>query len=392
MGGTMESGEADEPYTDQRLQTKAKHFILKNYLQELAYKVLRFTDLTFVDGFSGPWKTETEDFADSSFMIAIKALRQAQADILASDGVRRKIRLFLSENNPKSFAKLQAAVAPHHRPDEAFEIETFSGDFEDAIPHIERAIGRSFPLIFIDPTGWTGFGLDKIKCLFARPKVEVLINYMHAFISRFVYSDDPPTVASLDPILGGPGWIDRLDPTLERGLAAEKLFRENLRAAGNFQFVVSTRIDKSTEDRPHFFLVYGTKDQRGLKAFREIEFKGLREHVKARADAKERKKVEREGRYDLFADMEAERQEAAFEDIVGDQKKLARDDLVATLKLRGPFKFPDVVAALLQAYMLRETNVKDICVELAGEGVIENTWGNGRHKPKDETIIKLVAA
>jgi hypothetical protein len=40
--------------------------------------------------------------------------------------------------------------------------------------------------------------------------------------------------------------------------------------------------------------------------------------------------------------------------------------------------------------MLRETNVKDICVTLAKDGRIENTWGSGNRKPKDDTVIKLI--
>ena len=39
--------------------------------------------------------------------------------------------------------------------------------------------------------------------------------------------------------------------------------------------------------------------------------------------------------------------------------------------------------------MLRETNVKDVSVELAGEGKIENTWGGGTRKPNDRTQITL---
>jgi hypothetical protein len=38
---------------------------------------------------------------------------------------------------------------------------------------------------------------------------------------------------------------------------------------------------------------------------------------------------------------------------------------------------------------LRETNVKDICVELAKTGKIENTWGIGNRKPRDEDLIRL---
>ena len=43
--------------------------------------------------------------------------------------------------------------------------------------------------------------------------------------------------------------------------------------------------------------------------------------------------------------------------------------------------------------MLRETNVKDVCVELAKKGKVENTWRlGGRSKPTDRTVIKLASA
>ena len=52
-------------------------------------------------------------------------------------------------------------------------------------------------------------------------------------------------------------------------------------------------------------------------------------------------------------------------------------------------KFADLVELLLQAFMLRETNVKDICVDLAKEGSIQRTWGIGNRKPNDGTIVEL---
>jgi hypothetical protein len=42
--------------------------------------------------------------------------------------------------------------------------------------------------------------------------------------------------------------------------------------------------------------------------------------------------------------------------------------------------------------MLRQTNVKDICVDLAKAGKIENTWGSGNRKPRNETMIRLTAS
>jgi three-Cys-motif partner protein len=376
-----------DPYKD-REQTKAKHFILRRYLQALAFKVLRFSDITYVDGFSGPWETQTEDFADSSFKIAIEVLRDAQQKILTQTGRRPTIRCFFSENNPKAHTQLAEAVAPFHKPEENFEIRTFDSSFEDAVPKIQAFIGHSFPLIFIDPTGWTGYPFDKIKPLFDRPKCEVLINFMYDFVNRAASMSDPKTIASLDPILGGPNWENRLDIALPRGQAVEKLFRDTLRSVGNFDYVVSTRIDRPTIDRPHFFIAYGTKSRDGLKEFREIEYAALRAHARDRANAKERKREDKTGARDLFAGIDADIQELTIDDIVSEHKALATQELLAALKDFG-LDFFLVWTMLLQTYMLRVTNVKDICVELARAGKIENTWGGGNRKPRDEDKIKL---
>ena len=104
-----------DPYSG-REQTKAKHFILKSYLQALVFKVLRSWDVTYVDGFSGPWETKTENFSDSSFMIAISVLQDAQKIILEQTGKGRRIRCFFSESDGESFAQLQRAVAKFHKP------------------------------------------------------------------------------------------------------------------------------------------------------------------------------------------------------------------------------------------------------------------------------------
>jgi hypothetical protein len=85
-----------DPYFG-REQTKAKHFILRRYLQALAFKILRFFDITYVDGFSGPWETKTEDFVDSSFMIAIAS---------------QNILLILEEFGPISFLEMWEMILP----------------------------------------------------------------------------------------------------------------------------------------------------------------------------------------------------------------------------------------------------------------------------------------
>ncbi len=315
-----------DPYSG-REQTRAKHFILKSYLQALAFKVLTFSDVTYIDGFSGPWETKTVNFSDSSFMIAITVLQDAQKHILDRTGIRRRIKCFFSESDSEAYAQLKGAVAEFHRPQEGFEIKTFEGKFEDAVADVQSFVGVSFPLIFIDPTGWTGYPFDKIKPLFALAKCEVLINFMYDFINRFAYAD-AEIIASMAPILGGPDWPNRVDPNLPRGLAVEKLFRETLKSSGDFKFVVSTKIDKTTAERPHFFIAYGTKSADGLKTFRQIEYEALRKHAKNRANAMERQREQRLSATDMFAGYQAELKELTIDEIVSEQKSLATIRLV----------------------------------------------------------------
>jgi three-Cys-motif partner protein len=375
-----------------REQTKAKHFILKTYLQALAFKVLTFKDVAYVDGFSGPWETRDESFEDSSFMIAISVLKEAQLQ-LAKRGINRKIRCFLCERDREAFAKLEAAVAPYNAPDNGFEVQTYGGEFTDAVEKIKTFIGNSFALIFIDPTGWTGYGFELIKPLFLPRHSEVLINYMHDFINRAVAMSDPKTIASLDPILGGPGWGNRLDPELaaiDRGMAVEKLFRETLQVTGKFECVVSTRIYRPTVDRPHFFLTYATKDKVGLAAFRDAEYKALKQQAADRAAAMERKREVQSGSADMFAGIDAEVRTKGVDELVADEKAKAETLILQLLaENSGEASFASLWFAVLQQFVLRVPNVKDVCVALAKAGRIKNTWGKGNAKPKDETLIIL---
>jgi three-Cys-motif partner protein len=98
------------PYVG-REQTATKHFILKSYLQTLTYKLFSsgHPALTYVDGFSGPWKTRTESFSDTSFMIAIDVLKNAHFEFLKKNSAR-VTKCFFVENDPKAFSKLARAV------------------------------------------------------------------------------------------------------------------------------------------------------------------------------------------------------------------------------------------------------------------------------------------
>jgi hypothetical protein len=106
-----------------REQTYLKHF----FLERVAYKVGSSSEFVYVDGFSGPWKTEDPGCEDSSFVIAINKLRQVREGLARID----------------------------RRP------------------------------------SWTGFGLRQIASILRHKPGEVLVNFMFDHINRFLDAPEP---------------------------------------------------------------------------------------------------------------------------------------------------------------------------------------------------------
>src|SRR5438132_12145521 len=101
----MAKGDRDATYHG-REQTLVKHVILEKYLLRFALVVGTWADtINYVDGFSGPWNLRSENFADSSFAIALRVLRMAR-EALRARGRSFNLRCFFIEANPKSYERL----------------------------------------------------------------------------------------------------------------------------------------------------------------------------------------------------------------------------------------------------------------------------------------------
>src|SRR5258705_8750712 len=91
-----------------REQAYVKHCVLEEYLPEWAYKVgTTWDSLVYVDGFAGPWRTKHPDYADSSFGIAVDALRRCQIGLHESRGRDLRIESILIEQDRGAFAHLE---------------------------------------------------------------------------------------------------------------------------------------------------------------------------------------------------------------------------------------------------------------------------------------------
>ena len=86
---------------DEREQTKAKHDLLRRYLERFAYKILHgYGAADFIDGFSGPWENkDRRRFRDTSFGIALETLNTAAANLAEHvDGLPQGIHTVVGHN------------------------------------------------------------------------------------------------------------------------------------------------------------------------------------------------------------------------------------------------------------------------------------------------------
>lgn len=96
-----------------REQTYIKHFFLEKYLERVAWNISSFRDdFVYVDGFSGPWKSEDEAFEDTSFVIALKQLRRVREDVGRRKRHDIQMRCLFNDNNPDAFVDWKMPSRP----------------------------------------------------------------------------------------------------------------------------------------------------------------------------------------------------------------------------------------------------------------------------------------
>jgi three-Cys-motif partner protein len=146
-----------------REQAYVKHVFLERYLEALIFKTAStYNHIVYVDGFAGPWQSANEQFEDTSFGIALNALRRAK-ETWKKAGRALKMTALLVEQNAKAHALL--LTIPPKYPD--ITIKTYAADFVSVIPSIMNDIpGDAFAFFLIDPKGW-GIPLMKLQPMLA---------------------------------------------------------------------------------------------------------------------------------------------------------------------------------------------------------------------------------
>lgn len=270
-----------------REQARIKHHFLLHYLGRLIHKIASaYSEVVYVDGFSGPWQNRSEDFVDTSFGIALAALTDAKRSWAA---LGRHIRMVahLVEKDPKAHARLSEMISLFP----SVEIIIHNDDFTRLAPIIAAAIPpRAFSFVLIDPKGFS-LDLQALRPLIARDNCEVVFNFMFDFINRFALSDDPNIAAILDRLIPTEDWrgplraLDR-DPTAtpaRRKRVLVDAFERAVSHVGRYPYVADVDILRPDRDRTLYFLVYGTRQPTGIMVFRDCQIKSLNEQSNARA-------------------------------------------------------------------------------------------------------------
>lgn len=373
-----------DAFYEGRLQSKAKHEILGSHLERLAYKVFSWaSSMDYVDGFSGPWEnSDTEYFSDTSFSIAIRTLKQVQQGIFEKLGRRVRVRCVFVEKERDAFEKLCYATAGHQASDGSFEIRTVQGSFEEVADRVAAQCDYQFRMVFIDPTGWTGFDLDRLPTLLRRKNTEVMFNFMHRFIGRFINPED----RSFDGLLGADWRQELLGPPYSVE-DAERLFRRRVRDVLGFTYVAGTPVFETAKDSILFKLVFGTLHPEGLKVFRDVSNRGLKEYDDTRRRTKAGNQIDLLDHFGLDVPTTGPFSQLVMSDQASLDSRIERE-----ITQRGPLEFGRLWPPILEDLHVTWSDVRKAVA--AAEKARLVSWkppGCTKRLPAEDHVVRLLA-
>jgi hypothetical protein len=147
---------------------------------------------------------------------------------------------------------------------------------------IKTSAKNAFQLLFVDPTGYTGFSPAALS-IFSGRSSEIVVNFMRSFIVRFVSGNHRDREEALCGLLGR----SRANKLLKGELSVETIETEYLLMlkedlAYKYRYGAFSPIHNPDRNEIHFLLAYATNHPDGMEAMRSAEFTALTEHDKNR--------------------------------------------------------------------------------------------------------------
>jgi three-Cys-motif partner protein len=372
-----------------REQSYVKHVFLENYLEALVHKTAStYPNIVYVDGFAGPWQSANEHFEDTSFGIALSALRQAK-ESWRQMGRNVRMSAHLVERDATAYAKLEEV--PQRFPD--VSVATYSGDFVELIPTITKAIpSDAFAFFFIDPKGWR-IPLQRLAPLLSRAKSEVIFNFMFDFINRAVNIGDANIVASLNELIPYGDWRSKIMEAEAQGGGsltpdARKTvlvgaFTEGLAKLGDYRFVAETTILRPLKDRPLYCLCYATRHPRGIEVFRDCQIKALHEQSATRASVKLQHATKTSGQSEMFESLHDMGPDQLNAFLASERQQAERSLLELTPQKPAAIRYEKLWPEVLTRHVIRRPQVNELSVKLRKAQALEfPDWEKGKRVPQ----------
>ena len=287
-----------------REQAYIKHTLLRGYLEQLIMIIgqRKFRNIGFVDCFAGPWKYEGDDLADTSIGISLDIMKNCRNYFIGKGWTVPKLRALYIEKNRDSFARLENFL---HSSPRSIESSALCGDFFNLSRSIEDWYSESeFVFFFIDPKGWKGISMPKLRPLLERPNSEFLINLMYDFVNRAVPQDK--FALEMQELFGTDisKAVAEAEQSKDRERILLRLYQQRLCEAasvsGGQSYSSAVRVMNPYANRTKYYLVYLTRHPKGIKAFLDQSEKINIIQPQVRAEAQQNRRVTRTGKLEMF--------------------------------------------------------------------------------------------
>jgi three-Cys-motif partner protein len=362
----------NDEYAD-REQSWIKHFVLQKYL-DAATRIIgtKWKGFSYVDCCAGPWESQSSDYSDTSFGIAVNALKDSN-ESLQKRGINPKFKALLIEKKAKPYRQLAAFA--ESACDGKIHVEARNQDFRKYTSEIIKFVNSQqyFSFIFIDPKGWSPANVNELKPLLRIEPGEVLINFMSSFIVRFLNRK----ATNMDEILGpdyrelrGLGHEEQEDEAVRR-------YCKLIKIQGNLRYVCALPIMKPDQDAIHFYLIYGTRNAKGVEVFKDVERQTEKKTQLVRAELQQNKCLN----LALFSSDVLYRREERYKRLRERSKNNAQMALDLLISVRGKIEYDECWAEVMQFPAVYEPDLREWLESREESGSIRI---EGRKRPNEK--------
>ena len=242
--------------------TKAKHEILKKYLQRWFPILNKYNKiLNYIDGFCGPGRYKGGEPGSPLIALNVALNQKLSGNIMF---------LFVDERSDRIEhlkTELKNLSIPSH-----FTVVAETGFFyqklSDELDDIDKRQAEIPPTFaFIDPFGFSGVPFELIKRLLHKPRCEVLITFMVDSINRWINHPEQQITKNIAELFGTSKCFDIIQQSPKRIDDLRNLYQEQLRKEAKFVRYFEML---DCDSRVIYYLFFASNNRLGYVKMKEV--------------------------------------------------------------------------------------------------------------------------